>query len=129
MILLPGQDSVNPAVTSPPKSVSNPSVTSASDGTAIQVDDTTCEQWETLATQIMTLRQNGAAMSQVLKNAEKFGENQLTKDEIRTMVIKAYKSPGYQTSEMKQKVITEFGNKYMVWCIEVLKDEQQRQPR
>ena len=74
----------------------------------------TCKIIEKLAREVMTQRQDGRSMSDMMGS---MGEERVT----REMVLLAYKKPRYGTDEYIQKSITDFANKTASICYSSIK--------
>jgi len=72
--------------------------------------DNPCEELHELATSVMTARQNGAAMPELMRIA---GDNPL----VRAIVQDAYNAPRYSTNSVQQREIADFANTVYAQCI------------
>ena len=77
-----------------------------------------CEQIGELAKNIMTSRQHGVGLGEImtLVNAQSWGENSGLKKAVEEVVIIAYESPKYSSPEYQQSAITEFKNQALIEC-------------
>ena len=82
-----------------------------------QLSDTqVCSMFSGLAKQMMTARQNGASMEEMMEVATNSGNdavNQITK----AMVIEAYEIPRFSLPENKQNAINDFADHIYLTCI------------
>lgn len=77
-------------------------------------DSDICPIYEELAEKIMTARQYGMRISDVLSADEK--ESPEFTRAFRPMVFKAYESPAYSTDERRQDAIREYGQEVALSC-------------
>lgn len=75
-----------------------------------------CSTVAYLAGSIMSSRQNGIALDDILKAIDGSGSERI-RDVSRGMVLDAYEAPRYSTENAKQREITEFKNKWQLSCI------------
>ncbi len=77
-----------------------------------------CIKFNEVATMIMTKRQQGVPLGALLKMvSENPGP---AADPVKSLVIAAYKQPMFQTPEIQQRTILEFGDKVRVECEEAI---------
>jgi len=74
----------------------------------------TCEDWEALAVNIMSARQNGVQMSKMMGILK--SEDDKT---VKMLIIEAYDSPKYSGEKYKKESISEFSNKVFLDCTRV----------
>lgn len=70
-----------------------------------------CEQIQELAEVIMTARQDGAKLNDMMAASD----NRLAHE----IVIDAYKEARYNTPQFKLKAVNEFSNKWVLGCYEM----------
>lgn len=75
----------------------------------------TCAAMQRLAKSIMTARQNGFAMSDMMSKSDASGDA-IVKKLDESLIIYAYSLPRYSTNEMQQKSIEDFGNDTYLQC-------------
>lgn len=69
----------------------------------------TCNSIGGVAELIMTRRQAGASMSQLMSHTDA--------DFLHEIIIDAYKQPRYSTERMQRRVIAEFQDKWYLGCV------------
>ncbi len=69
----------------------------------------TCTRLSAIAEAVMTKRQDGAAMSELMGVAD--GEEVLS-----AIIVKAYKENRYSTAAMKKRVVDDFRDEYFLYC-------------
>lgn len=77
-----------------------------------------CNTYDQLAEIVMTYRQTGAPMSAMY--SKDFGTPDRNKL-VRGMLEEAYKSPKYQSEQVKKNEINEFRNRKFLECIRLYK--------
>lgn len=83
-------------------------------------DQTGCDDFSTLAHNIMEARQSGVPMKATMGVAEDSGMSDSLKKLIRNMVISAYEKPRFSTEKMQAREISEFENEYYLACVKSL---------
>jgi hypothetical protein len=86
---------------------------------AALANDGTCDRMSNLSKQIMTNRQNGVSLNEMMSTLNSVNNSAL-KTVTKTMVLDAYEHPRYNTATVKQRTIDEFANKYMLMCVKAL---------
>ena len=76
--------------------------------------DEFCEAISGFASMVMTSRQDGVPIQLMLAVAN--GSDTIHRL-MKKITVDAYESPAYSTSSVRQKSITEFENKWTVYCI------------
>lgn len=79
-----------------------------------------CKKLNLLAEEIMKSRQMGVPMAAMMEAAASGNITVLNKLQ-KNFIIEAYDSPKYDSPEMQQNAITEFGNKQYLICIKSTK--------
>lgn len=74
-----------------------------------------CPEIANLAMTIMTARQLGIPMENLMQAADQDVE-QVYEDLAKAMIMEAYSAPRYSSEEFQQQAITEFGNAVSVAC-------------
>ncbi len=77
-------------------------------------DHETCVAVQGIAKAVMKNRQTGVGIDSVMGIANNAGK---LKPLITDIVITAYDSPKFSTSDYQEEAITEFGNSYYIDCI------------
>ncbi|MGY5392757.1 hypothetical protein [Acinetobacter sp. NigerLNRRAM0016] len=80
--------------------------------------ESACNLYDQIAEKVMTYRQTGAPMSAM------YGKDFGTPDRnklVRGMLEEAYKSPKYQSEQVKQNEVNEFRNRKFLECIRLYK--------
>lgn len=80
-----------------------------------------CEQAGDLAQLVMTKRQNGAAMQDVMKVIAPEEKDSPNGKFTKAVIIAAYERPRYNGEEMKKSSITDFQNSFYLECIKSVK--------
>jgi len=75
-----------------------------------------CENTDQIAQVVMSARQNGVAMADMIAAADKSSDK---KEAIffKTLIIMAYDRPGYSVSDNQQKAIVDFRNDIYSMCV------------
>lgn len=81
-----------------------------------------CKDFERAAEKIMTARQDGMAMSEMMEAASEMEE--AYSDIAKTMVVEAYSKPLYRTEDFKRRAISEFANDSYLVCIKELRKSE-----
>ena len=81
-------------------------------------DEDICLQLIQIAEKIMDGRQSGVSMGTMMEAAEKGSFT----EEVKGLVLEAYKTPLYTVEKNREREVTEFGNKMGVACYERLLD-------
>jgi len=79
-----------------------------------------CTEISTLSTTIMTDRQSGKSLAEMLSLAHKPEFNGM-QELLMLIVQSAYKAPRFSTDKVKKETITEFANTMMLQCLTELK--------
>ena len=85
--------------------------------TSVQADsrkEELCEAISSFANTVMASRQDGVSIQRMLATVN--GSDTIHRL-MKKIIVNAYESPAYSTSSVKQKSITEFENKWTVYCI------------
>jgi hypothetical protein len=85
---------------------------SPSDGFS-QKADALCDERGKSAEETMRARQNGHKLSDLMKLANKAGNE---RDHLRVLIKRAYRVPQYPTDELKDRVVAEFSNQEQLQC-------------
>lgn len=81
--------------------------------------DHLCSAIAKYAETIMSNRQHGVPLQKMLDSIAE-AENKAIVPVARTLLITAYKEPGFSTEEMQQKTIREFTTKAQVMCLDAM---------
>jgi len=81
-----------------------------------QAEDYPCEKIHSLATQVMEVRQLGAAMPGVMSAVMKDLQTEQGKKIVRSMIIDAYDRPQYSGYEYQKNEAKRFANEWAVKC-------------
>ncbi|MCO6427541.1 hypothetical protein [Nitrosomonas communis] len=73
-----------------------------------------CESISKLGAAIMSSRQSGVAMSEIMK--QKFFESQKLNNLIEAMTINAFEEPRYHSEEMQKRSVEDFRNSVYLEC-------------
>lgn len=79
-----------------------------------------CGNIEQLAQTIMTKRQEGAALGEMLDVANKADDADVS-ELARGITMMAFEEPAYRTPEVKARTIVQFGNKLRLQCERALR--------
>lgn len=79
-------------------------------------DTSVCDDMSGLARSVMGARQNGVPMKVLMANAQDPSGKDSIKAFTREIIVAAYEIPGYSSEEVKEKVITDFEDKYYLSC-------------
>ena len=78
-----------------------------------------CESVNRLAKSVMSARQSGAALSDMLKILD--SPNITTAGPLaRAVIMEAFEHPRYNTASVQQRTITEFASQQMLMCMKTL---------
>jgi len=79
-----------------------------------------CEDYASVARDIMVERQSGRLMSEMMRRADGMAD---LADLAKTLVIDAYKKPAFRTAQHQSRAIAEFQNDAYLECVTTLKDK------
>ena len=77
--------------------------------------DDVCRSYGELAEKIMTLRQRGVSLSELIDSLAKT-EDEDTNKVTRSMILSAYEQPQYGTAEYQKAKAGEFKNNIELFC-------------
>lgn len=83
--------------------------------TAAPTRTSVCAKYERVAEGVMTLRQNGTRMSELMDAAAE-SPNEAVHRFMRTMIVEAYNEPHYRSPTVVDKVVRDFGNRIYKVC-------------
>lgn len=83
----------------------------------------TCTGYEDWATEIMTARQNGVAMSRAMELLDEHVEGEGPMELLSALVIQAYDQPRYNSSgSFQENAIQEFADASYGFCLKVFRN-------
>lgn len=86
---------------------------------AIAVDMDTCKSHAELASAIMLNRQNGTPLAKMLEMNANVPDSQVQRIHY-ILVEMAYRQPKYQSLDYRQQTVTDFSNKILLGCMQML---------
>lgn len=87
-----------------------------------ETKDEVCAQMGVLATEMLLIRQEEAAMSLVMDTVVPKDDERVAKI-VRQIIISAYEKPKFSSEEVKEGVVAEFRNQTELACFKGLKEE------
>ena len=66
---------------------------------------------------VMGARQRGLSMAQLLRDVNELPVSEFTKEQNKQMIMEAYGKPQFSTSEIQQRVLQDFEDKWMRECM------------
>ncbi len=78
-----------------------------------------CEQVNRLAKSVMSARQSGVALSDMLKVLDS-PDIKTSGPLTRAVIMEAFEHPRYNTESVQQRTITEFASQHMLMCIKIM---------
>jgi hypothetical protein len=89
----------------------------------VQADNSdSCENIDKTAENIMTSRQSGVPMVEVVKLVNENIKSDTLNKFVTEMVKDAYKEPRFSTQDYKKKAILDFRNKWYLFCLELFEE-------
>jgi hypothetical protein len=84
--------------------------------TTASAELTECKSHSYLAGEVMTSRQSGQQMATVIDIVKAEAGNSRAVQIAQLIVVDAYESPRFSTEKYKARAISEFKNKWYLWC-------------